>query len=127
MNIEEGTNFLETDIMVFQQYHLLAIHRNPKSLEILTALEAPDYQVVPYGIWSTEDSKLGYITGMFCRVEDNTTFRLHIAVCILEMVLELLLHRWPMQLIRKAIDMRTRVRRDGAYRVVSDIVHATLS
>ena len=80
-----------------------------------------------HGIWSTEDSKLGYIIGMFYRDEDNTTFRLHIAVCILEMVLELLLHRWPMQLIRKAIDMRTRVRRDGAYRVASDIVHAALS
>eukprot|EP01052_Picozoa_sp_SAG31_P023541 SAG31_NODE_1948_length_6834_cov_16.124276_1_plen_78_part_00 len=75
---------------------------------------------------TTEEAKLQYVLAMFLRVEQNSMFSAHIAYAILEMVVELQLHRWPLHVVKRALRAREARRCDGAYGFVSALVRETL-
>ena len=127
MGLETDCKFLETTVQIFAGYHLLAAHRTPAVDAILFDLTAPNYRIMPYATFCPNSSKLGYILGIFSRIEANTTFHLQMSTCILETVVELRLHHWPMPIIRMAIDKRDKVRRDGVYRTARDVIRASTS
>eukprot|EP01050_Picozoa_sp_SAG11_P015743 SAG11_NODE_2076_length_3856_cov_15.369178_5_plen_133_part_01 len=108
VTIEDDSKFLETDIMTYRGYHLVAVHRNPDSERILTELSAPNYRIVPYSMYSTPESRKGYILNFFARVEDNTTLLMDIVLALLEVIVEFQLHDWPLNLLLEAAHHRAR-------------------
>ena len=122
MNIEPGCRFLETEIRILWGYHLVCFHHNPDSDLILSSLSVPNYRVVPYDMHTSSDAKLEYVLGMFHRVESNSMFSAHMAMAILEMVVELQLHRWPLSIVTRAIKRRDAIRSDGVYEIVTALI-----
>ena len=125
MELEPGTKFLETNISVLWGYHLVCTHRNVDVDKIMTALHVPNFRVVPYNMHTTNDARMEYVRAMFTRVEQNSMFAAHIAIAILEMVVELRLHQWPLPLILKAIRIKEHERVDGAYGIVRALIRAS--
>ena len=123
MNIEADTKFLETDIQILWGYHVVCIHRNPDAAATLRGDLPANFRLVPYTMYSEPDARLAYILGMFSRVEQNTMFRMHRVTVVLEMVVELRLHGWPIDLILRAVHRR---RRDGceSYSSVEALIKA---
>eukprot|EP01052_Picozoa_sp_SAG31_P041391 SAG31_NODE_6262_length_2097_cov_2.127628_2_plen_138_part_00 len=108
MTVETGrsTKFLETDILVLWDYHLVCVHRNPEADKILRGIAAPNYRITPYDMHTTDAARLEYISSMFTRVEHNSMFAAHIVMIILEMIVELRLHQWPFDVIFRVIRRR---------------------
>ena len=75
---------------------------------------------------STAEARHEYVSGMFFRVETNSTLAAHASVAILEMVIELRLHGWPFHVIGRAIRARAEKCLEGTYDVVRDIINDAL-
>ena len=118
MGLETDPKFLETNIYVFRRNHLIAMHRNPDVDATLESTLPANFRIVPFDMFGTDQARFGYVLGMLSRAETNTTFAMHKALAVLEMVVELQLHGWPAKFISAAVRKRMGQNHHGLYEIV---------